>query len=363
MRLEENKGLLKDTSNKEKEQSKSFTQARKHLDQKGMVVITGVQGSGKTFLAKELVTDLKKNGTEMKSIWISNIFELLKNQTQSKENIDIYVFDGMFYELQIDKKVEETIKALKQYSNNSGNSYHIFTVPSYIWQKHSLCNEFKSWLGEVRVDLDKRSKSENRNILKYLINRYGLPGEQADVICKLESHLLEFTSNSIGFPALISWVCKQSNEEEVKKVLRNPLQSMSEKVALLKNDLKVQESGQFLILAYTSLNDGKMDVDAVDKELVETLRKTFVPGFVDQDLDEYAKRMMGYYLSRNKDDGSYEFDLNILKKIVLVSVAKENALFVQMYCKHDYLKYITPIKACPKDIDISYAECFLKKNI
>lgn len=77
-----------------------------------------------------------------------------------------------------------------------------------------------------------------------------------------------------------------------------------------------------------SLNDGKMDVDVVDKELVEILRKMFVFGFVDQDFDEYVKRMMGYYLLRNKDDGSYEFDLNILKKIVFVSVVKENVLFV-----------------------------------
>lgn len=361
-RLEENKDLLMnkaDNSEKAEEQSDSLEEARIYLDQKRMVAITGVQGSGKTFLAKQLVTDLKKNGIEMKSIWISNIIELL----QSKEKFDIYVFDGMFYELQMDKTVEETIKALKVFSNESEESYLIFTIPSYIWQKHSSCNEFESWLGEVRVDLDKRIKSEKRNILKFLMNRYDLPREQADIICKLESNLLEFNSESIGFPALISWICKQSSEEEVKKVLRNPLQSMSDKVALLKNDPTVEEGGKFLILAYMSLNDGKMDVNDVDETLFETLRKTFVPGFENKDLDKYATRMMDYFLSRNKDNGSYEFDLNIIKKVVLVSVAKENTLLVQMYCKNEYLKYVTPTKSCPKDIDLSYAECFWRKNI
>lgn len=42
---------------------------------------------------------------------------------------------------------------------------------------------------------------------------------------------------------------------------------------------------------------------------------------------------MGYFLLRNEDDGSCEFDLNIMKKIVFVNLAKDNALFVQMISK------------------------------
>lgn len=76
MGLEESKDLLKDrafTSNKAEEQSNSFNEARKYLDQKKMVVNTGVQGSGETFQTKSLVTDLIKNETEMKmkSVWIN----------------------------------------------------------------------------------------------------------------------------------------------------------------------------------------------------------------------------------------------------------------------------------------------------
>lgn len=318
-RLEETKDLLKDKAdslNKAKEQSQFFKQARKFLDQKRMVVITGVQGSGKTFLAKLLVTDLKNNGTDVKSIWISDIIELPDYQTISIGEFDICVFDGTFYELQMDKKVRKTIEALKGYKDIFKNLYLIFTIPSYIWQKHSRCNEFETWLGKVRVDLDKRSESEKRNILTYLMNRYNVPREQADIICKLESDLLLFTSKSIGFPALISWVCKQSSEHEVKKLLRNPLQSMSDKVALLKNALTLEECGKYLILAYMSLKDGKIDVNDVDKNLFDFLKREYVPGFVDDNLGKYVKSMIGYYLLPN-EDGSYEFDSNILKKIVL----------------------------------------------
>lgn len=361
MGLEEFGDLLKesdDTSNKAEEQSESFKQARKHLDQKKMVAITGAQGSGKTFLARELVADLKKNETKIKIIWISNIIELIRNQTTSLEEFDIFVFDGIFYELQVDEKLAVTIKASKEYLKRTKHPYLIFTIPSYIWQKHSRCTEFETWLGEVRVDLDKRSGSEKQNILKFLMNRYDVPRGLALRICKLENTLLKEASKSVGFPALISWMCNQASEDEVENILTSPLQSMSKAVY----SLKKEDSGKYLILAYMSLKDGKMDVTNLDKAMFDSLKNKYDSAFMDKKLDEYARSMVGYYMLRN-EDGNYEFDLNIMKKIVLVSVAKENALFVQMYCDNEYQKYITTTESCPKDIDPIYAECFLRKSI
>lgn len=320
-----------------------------------MVVITGVQGSGKTLLAKELAADLKKK--ETKIVWISNIIELIQNQTKLLGEFDIYVFDGIFYEIQMDEKLEDTIKAAKEYSKKPEHPYLIYTIPSYIWQKHSRCNEFETWLGEVRVDLDKRSESEKRNILKFLMNRYDVSRELAVRICKLQNTLLKEVSKSIGFPALISWMCNQASEDDVEKILASPLQSMSKAVYSLQR----KDSGKYLILAYMSLKDGKMDVTNLDKAMLDSLKKKYDSAFVDKKVEEYARSMVGYYLLRN-EDGSYAFDLDIMKKIVLVSVAKENALFVQMCCGNDYQKYITPTESCPKDIDPIYAECFFRKS-
>lgn len=101
---------------------------------------------------------------------------------------------------------------------------------------------------------------------------------------------------------------------------------MSNVVVFLKKVL-LKECGKYLILVYMSLKDGKMDVDNVNKDLFDYLKKKYVFGFVDKDLVKYVKSMIGYYLLLN-DDGSFEFDLNILKKIVFVSVVKENVLFV-----------------------------------
>lgn len=92
------------------EPSLSFIQALGFFCNRRMVLITGVQGSGKTFLARLLVNDLKKNECKREMFWISNLTELRELQTKSIKEMNIYVFDGVFYELQTDKKLREAVK-------------------------------------------------------------------------------------------------------------------------------------------------------------------------------------------------------------------------------------------------------------
>lgn len=318
-------------------------------------MITGVQGSGKTFLAKSLVSDLQRNGHILKSTWISNFSQLREETETPLTKEDIFIFDEVFYELQIKETFKETLNALKKIVAENQKPYVILTVPSYNWEKNST--EFKANFDWVHINLDERDKREKRVILQSLLKRYDVPGEQANVICKLESDLLKAHFNSIGFPALISWICKQSSDESVKKILNAPLKSISDKIDLLKNSSKVEESGKYLILAYMSLKNGKMDVDNIDKKLFDSLRKKYVREFVEDDLDKHVKSMEGNYLKRNRDR-CYEFDSNIMKKIVLVSLAKDCTLFVKVNYENDCLKHIIPKDVCPDDMDTIYAECF-----
>lgn len=133
---------------------------------------------------------------------------------------------------------------------------------------------------------------------------------------------------------------------------------ISDKIDLLKNFLKVEERGKYLILVYMSLKNGKMDVDNVDKKLFEFLRKNYVCEFVEDDLDKYVESMEGYYFIRN-GDRCYEFDLNIMKKIVFVSLVKDCILFVKMNYENECLKYIIFKDLCFDDMDIIYVECFI----
>lgn len=70
-----------------------------------------------------------------------------------------------------------------------------------------------------------------------------------------------------------------------------------------------------------------MDVINFDKVMFDLLKNKYDFVFVDKKVEEYVRSMVGYYLLRN-EDGSYVFDLDIMKKIVFVSVVKENVLFV-----------------------------------
>lgn len=72
-------------------------------------MITGVQGSGKTFLAKSLVSDLQRNGHILKSTWISNFSQLREETETPLTKEDIFIFDEVFYELQIKETFKETL--------------------------------------------------------------------------------------------------------------------------------------------------------------------------------------------------------------------------------------------------------------
>lgn len=322
-----------------------------------MVLITGVQGSGKTYLAKLLVNNLKKNESKTEIFWISNLKQLRELQSESIREMNIYVFDGVFYELQTDQKLRDAIKDLEKFLNKCEKPYVILTSPTYIWHKHAMREGFRARFRDVHINLDNRNKSEKLGLLKSLMKRYEVSKEEAEKLCKLQNNLLQTAYENIGFPALISWVCKQSSEQSIDTLVSYPLQSICAKVASLKNASSIEERGKYLILAYMAFKDGKMDVKNVDEELFNILKKNYAPGFQNDNIEGYVCGMEGYYLSKN-EDGCFEFDLNIMKKTVLVSKAKDDVVFFQKHCNIIYPQYVIPKEDCPLDIDTSYADCF-----
>lgn len=345
-----------ETSKKAKERTWSFNQAKEILSNKKRVVITGVQGSGKTFLAKSLVNDLKST---MKITWISNLTELYQEHKESVTEMSTYVFDDFFYELQTEQKIKDTVKEFEKFLKKDGQPYIILICPTCIWQRLAESEGFQPRFSNMQIDLDKINESEKRALLKSLMKQYDVSKEEAGKLCNSQDKLLKRVSTDIGFPGLVSWVCSQSSEENIDKLVTNPLQSISDKVASLKEASIVKEAGKYLILAYMSIKDRKMDVCNVDEQLFDTLKKKYVPGFPNKNREEYVRSMEGCYLSENKN-GCFEIDLNILKKIVLVSIAKDDIEFFQKHCRIVYSRYVIRTIECPHDIDASFTECFIK---
>lgn len=101
-----------------------------------------------------------------------------------------------------------------------------------------------------------------------------------------------------------------------------------EEIILFKNVKIVEEKGKFLVLVYMCFKDGKIELNNVDKKLFDFLKKNYVCEIKDEDLIKYCVGMVNYYLLIF-DNGYYEFNLNIMNKIVFVSLVKDSVLFVK----------------------------------
>lgn len=129
------------TARKDEKPACLFYQAKMFLIQKKMVVITGVPGSGKTFLAKSLVNELQNHGYKMKSVLICNLDQLQQVHSGNVDQLQrgpgeqekIYLIDDIFHELQKHDKFVETLTALNEFLSHAGETYFIITIPSCTW--------------------------------------------------------------------------------------------------------------------------------------------------------------------------------------------------------------------------------------
>nr|XP_022301987.1 uncharacterized protein LOC111109987 isoform X2 [Crassostrea virginica] len=358
-----------ESEHKADKSNKSFHQAKKILNDHNRILITGVQGAGKTYLAKSLVAEFGKKGKKLEKVWISNLNQLSAKQNEQTGE-DILILDEIFYELQTKSRVMETFKALQSFLESSVNKTVLITMPSYIWNKHK--DTFtQAKLDVFHIDLNHRNTSEKRSILRYLMKQYAVSGEEAVPICRARRRLLkdicrakrrllkDTGPKAIGFPALISWLCTTPSKENIKTLISNPLSAMSREVKAMKESTEKQERGMYLILAYMALHGGLLEVNDMDTNLFGELRKKFEPDYDITGIKKDAEMMvMNHFLLKTRND-NYEFNLNIMKKIVFVSVAEYDTIFVQNHCEKDYnLRYIIPKENFEDKLKEDYSGCF-----
>lgn len=337
-----------ETPNAVKEPTNVFHKAKNLLIQKRMVVITGVQGSGKTFLAKSLVNDLQKDGNKMNSVWICKLDQL---QHVPSENVDIFILEELFDELQCYDKFKETLTALNTFLGNVEKAYLIITIPAFTWTNYIY--EFDAKFDNVLVDLDRREDSEKLMILEYLKEQNRVSSKVSEKLNELQNDLLVTSVDGIGFPALVSWMCKQQHLEIIEKCLCCPLQTIKDEISSIQNTKTAEDRGKFLVLAYMCLKGGTIDIRNVDKILFDYLKKKYAPKFEDRDLAKYCDGMVGYYLLTNQDD-CYEIDLNFIKKIVSDILAEDGTFIDDIYRNAHVTEEIT---FCSFDVSTYFLDC------
>ena len=342
------------------ERNISLEKSKKFLKEKNRVVITGVQGTGKTYLAESLVSDMKQNSKELREMWISSISQLSEEQSKPTKNVNLYILDDIFYELQMESEFLETLTKVNFINHIAENC--IITIPSYIWKKH--IDQFsKAGFDDMLIDLNERDNHEKRYIIKQLMSQHIINPTNANWISESESILMGKTPFiTIGFPAVVSWICKKPPEEVDVRLMKNPLQKMSEEIEELKQSHKITKCSKYVILSYMTFHDGTLDQNNVDKPLLHSLIEMFARGFQEENLKQYAKDMVGEYLLEIRE-GVYKINLDIWSKLVFVSVAKENLQFAEENYKNSP-RHIMKVKDCqlPDKMDKAYPECFIKVN-
>ena len=224
-----------------KEANNYFEKAKNYLEEKKRVMISGVQGTGKTYLAESLVSDMEEKRRKLKKMWISSFSQLLEEKSKATRNIDLYILDDLFYELQLDSEFHETLTIVKDFMINIAEKCIIITVPSYIWRKH-IALFSKTGLDEVHIDLNERDHLENRFIMKLLMYQHCINPEHARRLNGIENLLMGKTPfKTIGFPAVISWMCKKPHVVVFESMLVNPLQKMTEEIEELKQSHRIEE--------------------------------------------------------------------------------------------------------------------------
>ena len=360
---DESRRLVKravESEHKADKSNKSFHQAKQILNDYNRILITGVQGAGKTYLAQFLVAELGKKGKKMEKVWISDLTQLRAKQNKPIPE-DIFILDEIFYELQTKSRVIETFNVLQSFLESSVNTTVLITMPSYLWNKHKDMFT-QARLDEVHIDLNQRNTSEKRSILRYLMIRYGVSEGGAERICSAGRRLLEEPGpKAIGFPAVISWLCTTPSKENIEKLISQPISAMSREVKAMKDSRDEQKRGMYLILAYMALHGRVLDVNDIDQNLFSGLRMMFKSDYDITNLEKDVEKMaINHFLLKNRN-GNYEFNLNIMKKIVFVSVADYDAVFVQTHCSKDqYFRYIITKKDFKEEIKEDYLECFMK---
>ena len=135
---------------------------------------------------------------------------------------------------------------------------------------------------------------------------------------------------------------------------------MSREVKEMRSSRNKQERGMYLILAYMALHGRLLDVNDIDEHLFSQLKRMFEPDYDITNLEKDAEMMaINHFFLKNRN-GNYEFNLNIMKKIVFVSVADYDVIFVQTQCKDQYLRYIIKKEDFEEEIKEDYLECFKK---
>nr|XP_022297413.1 uncharacterized protein LOC111106858 [Crassostrea virginica] len=333
------------------------------------VVITGIQGAGKTFLAERLY----EKCIDCEKVWIRQL-------NQFPEEVDqhgriSYFLDDLFYELQSEEEVIEVknkIDILYERTIVGGKGQIILIITSLIWRRHeSLFRERKY---HNLIDLDQLCSKDREDILKFHmnLNNIVLGSKKSDdppcsVVMKHKDYD-RFSKESnenfespvkrgIGIASSIALFCQYRNRNFVPEHFsRTPLSWLH------KYWTDVNWTCTTVILALMAIQNEELDINRIDQMCLTKIKEMEniqnVESFPSEELEELEKKR----LIEKTDDDRYRFQISTDKKVLLRIILQKHPE-LEEFCDQEMLRRrVYRPESLPGDIRGDYVKSFVFKK-
>ncbi|XP_062594043.1 uncharacterized protein LOC134255526 [Saccostrea cucullata] len=356
-----NLSLLKDTSND------TYTRAGSCLATKRFVVLRGVHGSGKTYLAKQLADNINQiSKTKCQVQWIYDVFE---NGIPRLTNKALFVLDDIFYELQSKDEIQKTIKIVEDLSQDacmSKDLYVIVTIPTLVWKIQSEHFQNKTCFNHY-VDLDDLRTEERTEIFNHYLkcsatNEEGDPTKGKPIVRdKVKNAIINFERyDYMGYPSCVAWISRIENQMELNdagRFIEVPITRIKSEVNRLYNAKNTRERKMFLLLAFMAFNDGKLDVREHDENQLMDLARILFLYDISYELalqeNDHSLFLLQEKYIKKISVGVYEFYLEVVRKTVLVIALEKNLKDLKKYVSHYMWKRVAVQKGkLPSDLSV-----------
>ena len=253
------------------------------------VVITGIQGAGKTFLAERLY----EKCIDCEKVWIRQLNQFPEEEDQHGRIS--YFLDDLFYELQSEEEVKEVknkIDTLYERTVVKENGQIILTITSLIWQRHaSLFNERKY---QNFIDLDQLCPEDCEEILKFQMRLSNIvPPENMDSEDPSFSNVTEFNEirnvvlkecnpdfkglvadRGIGMASSIAFSCQFQNrnnsKDYISRIIKTPLSWI---YSYWKNIIGENWTVTTVMLVLMAIQNEELDINRIDHMCLTKIKK------------------------------------------------------------------------------------------
>ena len=340
------------------------------------VVITGIQGAGKTFLAECLY----EKCIDSEKVWIRHLNQFPKEVDQNGRIS--YFLDDLFYELQSEEEVKEVknkIDALYERTVVKGNGQIILTITSLIWRRHaSLFNERKY---QNCIDLDQLCIEDCEDILKFHMSNI-VPAEYADSgdpSCSIVTEYKEIRNvvlkdrnpdfkglvadRGIGMASSIALACQFQNrnysKENISRIIKT---SLSWVHSYWKKIIDENWTGTTVMLALMAIQNEKLERNRIDQICLIKIKEIEgvqnMESFPSEKLEELEKKRF----IEKTDYDKYRFRISTDKKVLLRMILQKHPE-LEEFCDQEMLRRrVYRPESLPGDIKGDYVKTFVLKR-